>query len=127
MPHTLIAFIFNIVSIFVKMAKNPHVSRKFKIDNFIDPKEIRIGIIMQKSLIDQLQLCSATSSIQNLFAQPPSSFKLFCPAMNKIHETMSQGGQQDKFPRQEKRVYSEDKFPRQDYDPRNRPTPMPGG
>ena len=81
---------------------------------------------MHKTLIDQLQLCSATSSIQNLFAQPPSSFKLFCPAMNKVHETMSQGGQQDKFPRQEKRVYSEDKFPRQDYDPRKRPTPMIG-
>ena len=132
MPHTLIAFIFNIVSVFVKMAKNPHVSRKFKVENLIDPKEVRIGMIMHKSLIDQLQLCSATSSIQNLFAQPPSSFKLFCPAMNKFYESMSQGGGQkreypeDKFARQEKRAYHVDKFPRQEYDPKKRTTSMIG-
>ena len=120
------------ISIFVKMAKNPHVSRKFKVENFIDSKEVRIVIIMHKSLIDQLQLCSATSSIQNLFAQPPSSFKLFCPAMNKIYETISHGGGQkreypeDKFARQEKRAYPADKFPRQEYDPKKRTTPMIG-
>ena len=76
MSHTLVSYMFNIFSIFVKMAKNPHVVRKFKISNTIDQKETRIGQIMYKSLLDNLQLCSATSSLQNLFANSASSYYL---------------------------------------------------
>lgn len=75
--HTLITYVFNIFSIFIKMAKNPHAVRRFKIENTIDPKEIRIVKIMHNALLDQLQLCIATSSLQNLFANPTSSFKFF--------------------------------------------------
>ena len=81
MTHTLISYIFNMFSVFVKMAKNPHVIRKFKVENTINPKEVKIAIIMQKSLLEQLQLCCATSSAQNIFAKPPISFGLFCPVL----------------------------------------------
>ena len=81
MPHTLITYIFNIFSVFIKMAKNPKVIRKFKVENIIDPKEIKIGCIMHSALLNQLQLCTATSSVQNLFATPTLSFKLFCPTL----------------------------------------------
>ena len=77
MTHTLITYVFNIFSVFIKMAKNPTVVRKFKIDNAIDPKGVKIALMMHKSLLDQLQLCCATSSVQNLFAKPPSSFAIF--------------------------------------------------
>ena len=90
MPHTLIAYIFNIFSTFIKMAKNPHVIRKFKVSNSIDSKEVKIGRIMQNSLLDQLQLCTATSSLQNLFANPTASFKIFCPNLTiKIQDNHS--------------------------------------
>ena len=62
MPHTLISYIFNIVSIFIKMAKTPQVTRKFKITNTVDHKEIKMAIMMQSTLMDQLQLCAVTSS-----------------------------------------------------------------
>ena len=81
MPHALIAYIFNINAIFVKMAKNPPVIRKFKVDNTIDPKEIRIATIMTKNLLDQLNLCVATGTPQLIFAQQPSSFSTFCPQL----------------------------------------------
>ena len=54
MPHTLITYIFNIFSIFIKMAKNPKVIRKFKVENIIDSKEIKIGCIMHNALLNQL-------------------------------------------------------------------------
>lgn len=63
------------------MAKNPKVIRKFKVENIIDPKEIKIGCIMHNALLNQLQLCTATSSVQNLFATPTLSFKSFCPTL----------------------------------------------
>ena len=87
MPHTLITYIFNIFSIFIKMAKNPKVIRKFKVENIIDPKEIKIGCIMHNALLNQLQLCTATSSLQNIFATPTLSFKLFCPSLHaNVHD-----------------------------------------
>jgi len=73
MYHTLVGYIFNIFSKFTKMAKNPHIVRKLKIENTIDVKEIKLVQIMFRTLLDQLQLCSATSSLQVLFAHPPSS------------------------------------------------------
>ena len=82
MPHTLITYIFNIFSVFIKMAKNPKVIRKFKVENIIDPKEIKIGCIMHDALLNQLQLCTATSSVQNIFATPTLSFKIFCPTLH---------------------------------------------
>ena len=72
-------YIFNILSIFIKMAKIPHIVRKLKIENTIDQKETKIVQIMYKFLLDQLQLCSATSSLQNLSANPTSSYYLFFP------------------------------------------------
>ena len=86
MPHTLISYIFNIVSIFIKMAKTPQVTRKFKITNTVDHKEIKMAIMMQYTLMDQLQLCAVTSSTQNIFAQAPVSFKIFCPSLYKAPE-----------------------------------------
>ena len=72
------------------MAKNPHVIRKFKVSNSIDSKEVNIGRIMQNSLLDQLQLCTATSSLQNLFANPTASFKIFCTSLStQIQEHQS--------------------------------------
>ena len=38
MTHTLITYVFNILSVFIKMTKNTTVLRKSKIDNTIDPK-----------------------------------------------------------------------------------------
>ena len=52
MPHTLVSYILNIFSIFIKMAKYPHVIRKFKIDNTIDQNKTKNGQIMYKSLLD---------------------------------------------------------------------------
>ena len=51
---TLIPYIFNICSTLLKMAKNPKAIRKFKVENDIDPKEVKIGCIMHNALIDQL-------------------------------------------------------------------------
>ena len=79
MNHTLVCYIFNIFATFVKMAKNPHTVRKLKIDNAVDPKGVRIGQMMFRTLLDQLQLCTATSSLQNLFAHPSFSYKIFFP------------------------------------------------
>ena len=76
MPHTLITYIFNIFSIFIKMAKNPHVVCKFKIENTIDAKEVKIAKMMHENLMDQLNLCTVTSSTQNLFAECTSSTKI---------------------------------------------------
>ena len=36
---------------------------------------------MHNNLMEQLQLCAATSSLQNLFARPATLFKLFCPTL----------------------------------------------
>ena len=80
MYHTLVSYVFNIFSKFIRMAKNPHVVRKFKIENVIDAKEIKIGQIMFKTLLEQLQLCSATSSLQVLFAQPAILYKNSSPS-----------------------------------------------
>jgi hypothetical protein len=79
MPHTIITYLFNISSIFVKMAKNPSTVRRFKIEGTIDAEEIRLANIMTSTLVNNLQVCTATSSLQVLFAHPPSSFELFCP------------------------------------------------
>ena len=87
MPHTLINYIFNIFSTFIKMAKNPKVIRKFKVENIIDSKEIKIGCIMHSALLNQLQLCTATSSVQSIFATPTLSFKIFCPSLSARLET----------------------------------------
>ena len=89
MPHTLITYIFNIVSIFIKMAKTPQVLRKFKITNTVDHKEVKMAIMMQSTLMDQLQLCAVTSSTQNIFAQAPISFRIFCPSLQNAPELQS--------------------------------------
>ena len=83
MYHTLVCYIFNIFSTFVKMAKNPTTVRKLKIENTINFKEVRIGQMMLNTLLDQLKICSATSSLQNIFANPSYSYKLFFPECSK--------------------------------------------
>ena len=83
MYHTLVGYIFNIFSTFIKLAKNPYIIRQLKIENLIDPKDIKIGQMMFKTLLDQLQLCSATSSLQILFAHPTFSYNMFCSQSKK--------------------------------------------
>ena len=82
-PHTIISYLFNIFSIFVKVAKNPHTIRRYKIENMIKYDDVNLSSLMISSLIDQLRLCTATGSLQVLFANPPSSFKHFCPHLLK--------------------------------------------
>ena len=41
MPHTLVACIFNITSVFLKMVKNPQVVRKLKATNEVKPMELK--------------------------------------------------------------------------------------
>ena len=86
MPHTLITYIFNIFSVFIKMAKNPHRIRKFKTENMISAKDLKITCIMHITLLQQIQLCSATSFLQNLFVNPTSSFKIFFPTLYSKNE-----------------------------------------
>ena len=52
------------------MAKNPVTVQKLKIKNTTDSREIRIGQMMLNTLLDQLKLCSATSSLQKYICQP---------------------------------------------------------
>ena len=89
MTHTLITYIFNIASIFIKMAKTPQVIRKFKVSNIVDHKEVKMVILMHSTLMDQLQLCSVTSSTQNIFAQAPVSFKIFYPSLYTLSEPLT--------------------------------------
>ena len=84
------------------MAKNPHVVRKLKIDNIIDPKEVKLSKIMFRSLMDQLQLCSATSSLQILFAQPTFSFKLFFPHHNQKRQLADKEKTEDNQPKKKR-------------------------
>ena len=85
MYHTLVCYIFNIFSTFVRMAKNPINVRKLKIENTIDIKELRVGQLMHHNLLDQLKICSATSSLQILFAGPSYSYKMFFPDVQPKH------------------------------------------
>ena len=78
MPHTIISYLLNIASIFTRMAKNPSTVRRFKIEGTIDAEEIRLANIMTSTLVNNIQVCTATSSLQVLFANAPSSFELFC-------------------------------------------------
>ena len=78
-PHTLISYLFNIISVFVKFAKNPHTVRQYKVENTIDPKGIKLATRMTASLTEQLELCSATCSPQVLFSKPPASCAVYCP------------------------------------------------
>ena len=65
------------------MPSSAPVVRKFKVENAIDPKEIHIANIMTKALLEQLQLCVATGTPQNIFGQPPTSLSTFCPHLQK--------------------------------------------
>ena len=65
------------------MAKNPNTIRKAKVEQVIDPKDVKIATIMKTNLLDQLQLCSATGSAQNLFSEAPTSFSILCPHLAK--------------------------------------------
>ena len=79
MAHNLVVYIFNIFSVYIKMAKNPNVARRFKITNNVDIVKVKVARIIHHQLMEQLQLCTATSSL------PSSSYKIFFPsAANKI-------------------------------------------
>ena len=91
MPHTLVSYLFNIASVFTKMAKDPSTVRKYKIDGHIEPGKLRVATIMTSSLLNNLQVCSATSSPQVLFAHAPSSLKNFCPHL-VVTEPSSESG-----------------------------------
>jgi hypothetical protein len=104
-PHTLVVYIFNIFSVFVKTAKNPSVVRKYKINNTISYDDFNLSSLMISSLIDQMRLCTATGSLQVLFASPTSSFKLFCPHLIATEPT--------KRPRENDKI-PESKFPKRE-------------
>ena len=95
MPHTIVSYLFNIGSIFTRMAKNPNIVRRFKIEGVIDPDEIRLANIMTSTLVNNLQVCIATSSLQVLFANAPSSFELFCPHLIEKENTGKRPSPQD--------------------------------
>ena len=48
MAHTLIAYVFNIFSLFVKTAKTPVVTRHTKACNELQPKYLKILVLIQK-------------------------------------------------------------------------------
>ena len=98
MYHTLVCYIFNIFSSFVKIAKNPTIVRKFKIENKISFSEIQTARIMAKSLLEQLHLCTATSSLQMIFSSPPVSYKFFFPVMKEKKRTLPDKYVMDKEP-----------------------------
>ena len=104
MAHTLIAYVFNIFSLFVKTTKTPAVTRHAKACNELNPEYLKMPVMIQKksinfpfhsfsfvftsiftncrvSLLEQLQICIVISSVCNLFAKPPNSFFTFCPAL----------------------------------------------
>ena len=89
MHHTLITYIFDIVSIFIKMTKTPQVTRRFKVDNTVDHQEVKMATMMYTSLMDQLQLCPVNSSTQNIFAQALVSFQTFFLSLCKVFESLT--------------------------------------
>ena len=91
MPHTLVTYIFKISAVFIRMAENPSIVRRLKMKNFIDPHEIRLATIMISTLINNLQVCSAISSLKVLFANTPSSFEVFCPHLVKTTNNNNAG------------------------------------
>ena len=98
MYHTLVCYIFNIFSSFVKIAKNPTIVRKFKIENKISVSEIQSARIMVKSLLEQLHLCTATSSLQMIFSSPPVSYKFFFLVMKEKKRSLMDKNVVDKEP-----------------------------
>ena len=100
MAHTLIAYVFTIFSLFVKMVKTSAVTRHAKACNELKLDYLRIPVIIQKkvsfffipfisclplplliivfSLLEQLQICIVTTSVCNLFAKTPVSIFTFC-------------------------------------------------
>ena len=98
MYHTLVCYIFNIFSSFVKLAKNPNIVRKLKIKNKISVKEIQTPRIMIKTLMEQLHLCMASSSLQMIFSSPPVSYKFFFPVMKEKKRTLTDKYVVDKEP-----------------------------
>ena len=71
------------------MVKNLHAVRMFKIENIISAKDLKTGNIMHSTLLRQLQLFSATSSLQNLFINPTFSFKMSYPKLYSKNEAIS--------------------------------------
>ena len=100
MAHNLVVYIFNIFSVYIKMAKNPNVVRKFKITNKIDIIDVKVARIIHHQLMEQLQLCTATSSLQNIFGLPSSSYKIFFPSttpkINSLVQTDKKRPSEDK-------------------------------
>ena len=75
---------FNIFSLFVGTAQNPHTVRKFKIDGSIsDLQDVEMATLMIQDVLNQLRLCTVTGSLHTLFAHPPTSFPTFCPQLVK--------------------------------------------
>ena len=83
LAHILIVNTFNFFAGFIKLAKNSHVVREVKVSRTIDLKGINTSSLIMKNLLEQLQLCVATGSQQNLFARPPASFATFCPLLSR--------------------------------------------
>ena len=100
LAHTIIVYMFNIFSLFVSTAKNPHAIRKFKVDGTITHlKDYEMASSLVSELLNQLRLCTVTGSLHTLFAQPPTTFPTFCPHLVK-NETQKRKFQQDEDKRQ---------------------------
>ena len=54
MPQTYVSYCFNMFSVSIKIAKNPHIVRKFKASNTIGANAVKITTTIQRYLIDQL-------------------------------------------------------------------------
>ena len=89
LAHILIVNTFNFFAGFIKLAKNSHVVREVKVSRTIDLKGINISSLIMKNLIEQLKLCVATGSQQNLFARPPAPFATFCPLLSRVNVNFS--------------------------------------
>ena len=51
MAHTLIAYVFNIFSLFVKTAKTPAVTRHAKACNELNPEYLKMPMMIQKKQV----------------------------------------------------------------------------
>ena len=59
------------------MAKNPYSILEFKATNIVLYKYVKLVLLIHEDLMHQLQLCMATGSRQNMFAEAPVTFRTY--------------------------------------------------
>ena len=83
MAHTLIRSIFNLFQQFARLAKNTHVIRAAQAMKIVLYKYFNLVLLIHEDLMHHLQLCMATGSTHNLFADAPLIFRTFYPALTR--------------------------------------------